>query len=273
MSLHTLKKKAVINYGSNRSAKPPGGIWVSQGPFGKNTTLAFVSGPVGFSLQGGRRSSGYIGQSMAMSKNGTPYKGTYAMGNGGKYSTYVIAQPVLNANSAKIEIRGSQYQYIKPSVLSSKGMLEKKYKWIHSGQYPNYWVQPVYPTGSLSQNASQWLYILKKAAQNDVVTDVNNYTKYQNYRVQCNCPSKSFIYRYNTISSRPGYTKFLKNTLMSSERTLKIQRSCALPTGTQKPFPFAVNTGVIHSRISTEPPAIQRIYYTEAPDWYTNTCL
>ena len=34
MSLVAFKKKSVIQYGSNRSGKPPGGYWLPQGPFG-----------------------------------------------------------------------------------------------------------------------------------------------------------------------------------------------------------------------------------------------
>ena len=72
MSMQCLKKKGVIQYGSNRSGKPPGGIWVPQGPFG-NLPVEYKYGPKGFSLNGGHRNVGYVGKSMAMSKSGTPF--------------------------------------------------------------------------------------------------------------------------------------------------------------------------------------------------------
>jgi len=60
MSIQAFKKKGVINYGSRRSAKTPGGIWLSQGPFGKtNESSLTAPGIVGFSLNGGTRNVGY----------------------------------------------------------------------------------------------------------------------------------------------------------------------------------------------------------------------
>ena len=38
MSIVAFKKKSVINYGANRSGKPPGGYWLPQGPFGHSTS-------------------------------------------------------------------------------------------------------------------------------------------------------------------------------------------------------------------------------------------
>ena len=58
MSIQTFKKKGVINYGSKRSGKPPGGIWLSQGPFGDGKSLFSLTSPgtVGFSINGGTSS-------------------------------------------------------------------------------------------------------------------------------------------------------------------------------------------------------------------------
>ena len=81
-------------------------------------------GAVGFSLNGSRRSIS-VGQDMKNSKNGTPFRGIYPYGNGGHLGRYVEAEPLLNAGYAKIDIRGNQENYVKPSVLSTKGMLEK----------------------------------------------------------------------------------------------------------------------------------------------------
>ena len=67
--------------------------------------------------------------------------------------------------------QGDQYLYVKPSVLSQRGMLRKKYRYIYNGQYPNYFVKGVY-TGNLTDNASQGVYIDDKAAANDIVMDI-----------------------------------------------------------------------------------------------------
>ena len=152
MSLTAFKRKSVIQYGSKRSGKPPGGVWLPQGPFGhaKRALQEALQtyGPVGFSINGGHRNVGYIGKTYGMSKSGTPYRGVHPIGFGGTYGKYPSAtlvgqysgavpnagskqaavQPVLN--SSEVNTMGTQYIYVKPSVLSTKGMLEKRYKWI-----------------------------------------------------------------------------------------------------------------------------------------------
>ena len=67
MSLTAFKKKSVIQFGSNRSGKPPGGVFLPQGPFGSNTSILSLSlknvAQNGFSINGGTRNTGYIGKS------------------------------------------------------------------------------------------------------------------------------------------------------------------------------------------------------------------
>jgi hypothetical protein len=272
MSIQAFKKKGTIRYGANVSAKNPGGVWLSQGPFGKGTLAYTVGaeGPVGFSLNGGRRNVGYVGQSMAMSKNGTPFRGQFPYGNGGTSGTYPKSEPVFNATQAIV--LGDQYKYIKPSVLSTKGMLEKKYKWINNGQYPNYWVQPVYPNGSLSDNASQWLYIQTKAAANICVNDTNKPQVYVGHRVHggpnC-CSTSSAKYIYKIQESNSGYTKTLHIPQTASQYTLQVQRKCAYPTGPLKPFPFAVNGGSSNSKSPYAPIPVHNVNYSTPPNWYT----
>ena len=273
MSLTAFKRKSVINYGSKRSGSAPGGVWLPQGPFGHSTNglqLAIHNpGPVGFSINGGHRNVGGVGRDMKMSKSGTPYRGTQPIGFGGTYGQYPsatlvgsssngiqstgavpnahskapVVQPVLN--SRIVDTMGSQYIYIKPSVLSTYGMLRQKYRWAYNGKYPNYWVQPIY-TGNQTETASQGLYIQTIAAANDCVVDVNDFKKYVGYIKNCgptDCSTTTAKYKYNTMAANAPYTKFLRNSQDSSQYTLQIQRQCANPTGLQKPFPFATNTG------------------------------
>lgn len=285
MSIQAFKKKAVIRFGSNISAKPPGGFWLSQGPFGGKVRPEDIgsAGGVGFSLNGGRRNVGYVGQSMAMSRNGTPYRGSIPYGIGSRYAPYNGAggscggkptnndeMPVFNANRAIV--LGDQYQYAKPTVLTTKGMLEKKYKGILHGQYPNTWVQPVYPTGSLSDNASQWLYIQTKAAANICVNDTNKPQVYVGHRIRGgpnNCSTSSAKYVYKIQESNAGYTKTLGIPQTASQYTLQVQRKCANPTGPLKPFPFSVNGGSSSSKAPYAPPPIAIINYDAPPAWYT----
>ena len=248
MSIQTFKKKGVINYGSGRSGKPPGGRWLRQGPFGGIMEEAAPFGPVGFSINGGRRNSGGVGQSMAMSKNGTPFRGLHpCWGSGGIRNTYKKAEPLLNSPLVKAIIRGSQYEFIKPSVLSTNGMIEKRYMWIKNGQYPNYWVQPVYGNSNLSDNASQWLYIQNKAAANVCVNDTNKPEVYVGHRVfggPTGCSTTAARYPdYKIIESNAGYTKTLGIPQTASQYTLQVQQKALNPIGRQKPFPFATNGG------------------------------
>jgi len=253
MSLQTFKKKSVIRFGANVSGKNPGGYWLPQGPFGRNNTINSVMlkedinhfGPVGFSINGGHRNKGRVGQESKMSKNGTPYRGIYAVGWGGTHGRYPYTEPVLNACFPKIEINGNMFKYIKPSVLSNYGMLRQKYKWAYNGQFPNNTVQPNYGTSNLSDNTSQGLYVQTKSAGNDCVVDINNVQKYEGYKVQCgpfNCqttPARG--YKFNVASSNGPYTKNIRVPQTASQYTLRIQRKCADPLPYQKPYPPATN--------------------------------
>jgi hypothetical protein len=237
MSLATFKKKSIHKHSSATkiSGKPPGGFFLSQGPFGNNTNIynIYNSSNVGFSLEGSQRNIS-VGKDMKFSKQGTRYKGIYPYGHGGKYGNYVQAEPVLNAENG---IKGNQWQFIKPSVLSTRGMLRKKYRWAYTGQYPNYWVQPNY-TGNLTNSASQGIYIHSKSAQNICVVDVNSVEKYEdNNKKVINCGP---------------YTKNLYKPQDSSQQTLRIQKSCANPTAEQKPFPYRKygGTGILRGGTS-----------------------
>ena len=110
MSIVAFKKKSVIQYGSSRSGKPPGGYWLPQGPFGGKNLLSLqqLQGPVGFSLNGGHRNVGYVGQTMEMSQNGTPFRGKFPLGSGGVNGTYPSPQPVFNINEVNVLSSKSQ---------------------------------------------------------------------------------------------------------------------------------------------------------------------
>ena len=94
MSIVAFKKKSVINYGAKRSGNPPGGYWLPQGPFGHATTNLNQAkqnyGAAGFSINGGHRNVGYIGKDSKFSRNGTPFRGKHAYGNGGTFGNFYI---------------------------------------------------------------------------------------------------------------------------------------------------------------------------------------
>jgi hypothetical protein len=267
MSLTAFKRKSVIQYGSKRSAKGPGGYWLPQGPFGgslvalKNGVSQY--GPVGFSINGPHRNVGYIGKESRVSKNGTPYKGAYAVGWGGTSGTYPTTQPVLNVN--RVLALGDQWQYVKPSVLSTKGMLEKRYRWINNGQFPNYWVQPVY-TGNQTDTKSQGLYTHTVTTSNQCVVGVNDAPIYVGNIKQGGatlCYTTTARFRgYNTMAAAGLYTKNLGQPQDSSQHTLYVQRGCTNPVGPQKPYPYATNGATCNG---TGPEVVNMT----PPAWYT----
>ena len=306
MSLTAFKRKSVINYGSKRSGISPGGYWLPQGPFGHATTALKEAiqnyGPVGFSINGGHRNVGGVGRDMKMSKSGTPYRGTQPIGWGGTFGKYpsatlvgnsatgstgtvpnahskqVAVDPVLN--SRIVDTMGTQYLYVKPSTLSTYGMLDKKYRWAWYGQYPNYWVQPNY-TGNQTDTASQWLYIQNKAAANTCSLKVNNVGSYEGNIKQtgptlCTPGRSTARFKYNDMARNAPYTKTLYQPVSYAQYNLNLTRGCNNPIGAQKPFPYAVQGGSSQAAAGTSITSFasgcgtSNIYVTP-PEWYINS--
>jgi hypothetical protein len=160
-------------------------------------------------------------------------------------------------------------------------MLERRFRWIKNGQYPNYWVQPVY-TGNQTDTVSQGLYIQNKSAANYLHYDVNNTATYLDYFVRCSATgchtTPAHGYTMNLQQSNAPYTKTLHRPKDSSDYTLRIQRKCQDPVGFQKPFPYAVQTGTgilrgginvsnVASACGTSNPVLT------PPDWYTGASI
>ena len=306
MSLTAFKRKSVIQYGSKRSGKQPGGYWLPQGPFGHSTRglqLAIQHfGPEGFSINGGHRNIGGVGKDMKMSKSGTPYRGVYPIGFGGTFGTYpsatLVGNPESNStgavpnahsksaavepvlNSRIVDTMGTQYLYVKPSVLSTYGMLDKKYRWAYYGKYPNYWVQPNY-TGNQTDTASQGQYLQTITSDATRSLKVNNVSEYEGYIVKagptlCTPGRSTARFKYNDMARNGPYTKVLYQQVPYSEYNSYLTRRCNNPIGPQKPFPFAVQTGKSQSASGT---SITRFAdscgtsntYLAPPEWYITT--
>ena len=161
MSIVAFKKKSAIRFGSHISGRKPGGTWIFRGPHGQGMVVG--ENDNGFSINGGHRNKGAVGTPMAFSKTKTIFRGQYAVGWGGNGTTY-YDKPLFVVNQAVI-VPGTQYKYIKPSVLSTSGMLHTKYKWAYNGQYPNYWVKNIF-TSPLKDNKSQGVYVSNKTSEN-----------------------------------------------------------------------------------------------------------
>ena len=282
MSLQTFKKKGLLTcHGVNQSGKPGAGIWLSRGPFGSSTIDA-EPGLNGFSINGGTRSSSYIGKECKMSRNGTPFYGENAIGYGGSCGKYPVSQPLFNMSNVKADVLGGQYKFIKQSVLSNSGMLETRFRWIKTGVYPNNVVKINKANDNLNYNGSQMEYIDNLAAANDCVYDVNNKEKYvDNIKKggSTGCSTTTAKYNsYNIMSARGLYQKDIGIPQTARQQTLRVQRKCANPTGSQKPWPIPLS---IHSRgiganiqpgnTSGPPPGILTLFYINEPDWYKNS--
>jgi hypothetical protein len=302
MSLATFKKKSINKYSSATkiSGKPTNYYWMYQGPYGLKESLAstiflksllgpdgktgtpFVASNAGFSINGVHRGIPSVGQSMRFSKSGTPFRGIYPKGWGGLRGRYPQNRDTVSININPV-ITGvaALPSWVNPSVLSTKGMLARRYRWINSGQYPNYWVQPNY-TGNQTDSASQWLYIQNKAAANDCWYDVNSDDLYIDYYKSCgssgcqSTPARG--YTMGIQQSNAPYTKNTHRPKDSSAHTLRIQRKCQNPVGLQKPFPYAVQTGtgVLRGGINVNNVASScntSDWFLTPPDWYTEAGL
>jgi hypothetical protein len=103
-----------------------------------------VGSPNGFSLNGGYRNQGYVGQNViSRSLPKTPMKGDTMRGHGGRYGSYVIKPPVQSAVLSQ-----EDDTFIKSSVLGTDGMIATKYRWITRPQP----FTSVKPDSTLNQN-------------------------------------------------------------------------------------------------------------------------
>lgn len=95
----------------------------------KKTSYKYNNSSVGhtqFSLNGGHRNQGYIGQtSLSRSVVKTPMKGIVARGHGGHNGLY----PQRNILPSDITSLNDPTK-VKPSVVSSNGMIKQRYRWI-----------------------------------------------------------------------------------------------------------------------------------------------
>ena len=167
MSLQTMKRKTTAKL--NISGKGPKQTWMSQGPHGQSETHVISTG---FSLNGGHRNVGRVGQTnLGRSVTRTPFRGNAPMGHGGTNGKY----PVVVSNSGSCCTNKSDY--IKPSSLNTKGMLARKYKWMNGGgtkhsDDPAH--NPVKPDDNYPENFSQSSYIKSKASTAAITSIVND---------------------------------------------------------------------------------------------------
>ena len=107
MSLATLKKKTAHKYRNNSVNQPQ------------------------FALNGTHRNQGFIGQTSLSRPNiGTPASGVAFRGYGSGGGQYLIQE----VKTTSINTTENSH-VVKPSVLSSKGMIEKRTQWVRPVSY------------------------------------------------------------------------------------------------------------------------------------------
>jgi hypothetical protein len=123
-------------------------------------------GPNGFSLNGTRRSQGYIGQtSLSQSLPRTLARGNTPRGAGGNNGKFVIHPAItsglINYNDANI---------VKPSVLDNNGSLMTRFRWIRRGA-PYSTVKP--DSNNIQRTQQQHINNLQSCVINTVDKTIN----------------------------------------------------------------------------------------------------
>lgn len=231
MSLQTLKKKSR----NNRRFAPISGRGIN-----------------GFSLNGGYRNIGGIGQfRMISNTTRTPYKGAVAKGNGGKLGKYYTTTNQgggLNSGSCCT----NDNQIIKKSSINNAGMIDTKYKWM-KGTYPNFWVQED-DTESRSGTRDQSTYIqnLTKKYGSCVFINIQSSgncattTETDPFIYSCGGNRNACSYYIGTKKYiRMPYAKNFNQPAMSQGQYITtggVSKNNCLPTPANKqPFPMKLN--------------------------------
>jgi hypothetical protein len=211
MSIYTLQQK------SRRYKAPISGI-----------------GKDGFSLNGGYRNIGSVGSSnLAKSVSRTRFRGTEPMGHGGHYGAY----PIYISNSGSCSTNDNSIA--KNSVITTKGSIIHKNKWIHSA-YPNFWTKN---DSSSNANFSQSEYIKNVIAKSGTCITSKPDSGIDTCGGDKNCKAASY-YIGTKKHYRAIYSKNLNiyPTSSSQYQSTKLLKTNNLPTPPcLKPFPFVLN--------------------------------
>lgn len=190
MSLATLKKKTAHKYNNNSTQMRQ------------------------FSLNGTHRSSGYIGQtSLSRTNIKTHSYGPIPQGHGGCCGTY--KKQVLCPSST---FSTEDTNIVKPSVLGTKGMLQKRLAWARR---PQPYVM-VAPSNSLNQKSSSDYLIYKRKKVMQECENVNNEEK--------TYPNKKDIEENVGITCcapKVKETKDIKTALSQGEYVFRLIDKCA----------------------------------------------
>jgi hypothetical protein len=118
-------------------------------------------GQKNFSINGTTRNQGYIGQtSLSRSLTHTPHKGATAKGSGGSCGQYENSVNIPASEICSLE----DDTVIKKSVLSTRGMLATKHRWINR-PYPHASTKPDY-NKNINDQGDYVTRLVKKTVSN-----------------------------------------------------------------------------------------------------------
>lgn len=223
MSIHTLKRKTINKM--NLSGRSPEQTWAIQGPFGSYAPVS-TKASGGFSINGGYRNIGTVGPTnLGRSVTRTPFRGPEPVGHGGCCGTY---KRVIHYSGSCCT---NDNNYIKPSVLSTRGMLAKRYKWFNSNGSD--WM--VKPGDTYPLNSSQGLYIekVKNEAATHRTSDISGNERLPYAANTGGCTNRTSNFTGTKRIPCAGYTKTVPVTISSGENIPYRQRNCLAQTGAQ----------------------------------------
>lgn len=221
-------------------------------------------GKQGFSLNGGHRNIGGVGQfRMVSNVSRTPFRGNLPVGSGGCCGAY--DKTVSNSGSCCT----NDPSIIKSSSVNTKGMINMRYerKWsdydqeyicpriVLNSQYPYAWTQP--GNSSYVSTSDQGLYIREKTQKNGSCVFINpqnsgscgNYDDNDNgdgdgvkiYDCRGNPKANSYYIGGRKVVYKP-YAKNFNQPAMSQEQYITTggpaKRNCLPPGPDKKHFPM-----------------------------------
>lgn len=176
----------------------------------------------GFSLNGTRRSQGYVGQtSLSRSLPRTPMKGNTPKGYGGCCGKY-IRGTIVQSGVTSLE----NPDVVKTSTLNTKGLIDTKYRWIRRPE-PFATVKRI--TNTHSQ--SEYLYYITQKTLGETRTDgspcsiIDKQPKYkkctalENGQISNMCPNSYNITKPESYTGAIGGDEYISN----------LHKKCAKP--------------------------------------------
>jgi hypothetical protein len=224
MSIVVLKRKTDAIKNLSGKSKRINNTWANQGPHGGKNPVSYGGG---FSINGGHRNIGSVGTTnLAKSVKRTQFFGNTAQSSAGK----TVDNNFKYHNSGSCCSNNSSM--VKPSVLSTRGMLAKKHRWMSRG-YPHYWVQPVADNLNSSANTHT-----EKVKSNNLC----HMDSIDSGKLTCDYECGKPRYIGTRLQANTPYSKSRDLFSRSQSDYLNAKKlKCLNPTDENKPFPYQVN--------------------------------